>query len=324
MARIKNFNPPPNIAALLGDSLNVNKATQYASASAYPSSHKLRAGPPKMVWSHPFNLGHVADWMIQYGPASWRNGSRPTIRTEILNDLARRTFAAEFWTAPAAVTDRIEVSYPTVDRDYYPPPDPADPLDTANTECEYGTRSAYWPFAQATDGGWPPLPGWRGAIDADRYFIDTWHAQRSLTYRLPPLALNNERSFILVHLQGAIRAYAEESGVRVWFAPSIVPLFTRRQSWADGNTTCIGDAWTHLYDAHLPLPPVNLDWYHAAPIDLVFKLNAGGIEGWSSLDYWLNLKLSTHAPCGVYRAKNTWAECRADLKIRIFHPSFIA
>ncbi len=324
MARIKNFNPPADIAALLGNSLNFSRGSQYASASAYPSNHQLRTRPPKMPWSHPYNLGQVADWLIEHGPASWRNGSRPAIRTEILNDLASRTFAAEFWTAPAPVTDRIEVAYPTVDRDAHPPPDPADPLDTANTDCDYQYRSAYWPFAQASEGGWPPLPGWRGAVDADRYFADTWHAQRSLTYRLPPLAIDNKRAFILLHLQGAIRAHAEESGVRLWFTPLAIINFFGSQSSADGYRDSIAEDWTHLYDANLALPPANLDWYHAVPIDRVFKLNAGTSWGWTSYNRWLNLKLSTHAPCGVYRAQNAWAECRVDLQVRVFHPSFLA
>ena len=324
MARITNFNPPADIAALLGDSLNVNPGSTFARASAYPSNHKLRVSPPKMPWSHPFNLGHVADWLIEHGPARWRDGSRPTIRTEILNDLANRTFAAEFWTAPTPVTDRIEVAYPTVDRTAYPAPDPADPLDTANTLCEYQYRSIYWPFTQATEGGWPPLPGWQGAIDADRYFVDTWHAQRSLTYRLPPLAIDNQRAFILLHLQGAIRANAEESGIRLWFTPLVIANFFRSQSQADGYPESIAEKWTHLYDANLALPPTNIDWYHAVPIDLVFKLNTTGLDGWTALNYWLNLKLSTHAPCGKYRTKNAWAECRVDLQVRVFHPSFIA
>ena len=244
MTRITHFNPPPAIAALLGNSLNVNSGNQFAAASAYPSNHQLRTSPPKMPWSHPYNLGHVADWLIQYGPASWRDGSRPAIRTEILNDLATRTFAAEFWTAPTPVTDRIEVAYPTLDRNRFPPPDPADPLDTANTDCDYEYRATYWPFAQASDGGWPPLPGWRGAIDADRYFIDTWHAQRSLTYKLPPLTVSNKRAFILLHLQGTIRAYAEESGVKLWFTPLAIINFFGSQSSADGYRNSIASLAT--------------------------------------------------------------------------------
>ena len=323
MTRITRFNPPADIAALLGDSLNVSRGSYLASASAYPSNHKLRVIPPRMPWSHPYNLGHVADWLIEHGPARWRDGSRPTIRTEILNDLASRTFAAEFWTAPAPVTDRIEVAYPTVDRNAHPPPDPADPLDTANTDCDYEYRSAYWPFAQASAGGWPPLPGWRGALDADRYFVDTWHAQRSLTYKLPPLTISNKRAFILLHLQGAIRANAEESGVKLWFTPLAIINFFGSQANADNYRYSIAEDWTHLYDAHLTLPPANLDWYHEVPFDLVFKLGAGSAWGWTTYNRWLNLKLSTHAPCGVYRAKNTWAECRVDLQVRVFHPSFL-
>ena len=82
MARITRFNPPPAIAALLGDTLNVNKASKFASASAYPSSRKLKPAQPQMRWSNPLNMGHVADWLIQFGPASWRDGSRPGIRTD--------------------------------------------------------------------------------------------------------------------------------------------------------------------------------------------------------------------------------------------------
>ena len=73
---------------------------------------------------------------------------------------------------------------------------------------------------------------------------------------------------------------------------------------ADSYRDSIAEDWTHLYDAHLALPPANLDWYHAVPIDRVFKLNAGSAWGWTSYNRWLNLKLSTHAPCGVYRASN--------------------
>ena len=38
---------------------------------------------------------------------------------------------------------------------------------------------------------------------------------------------------------------------------------------------------------------------------------------------WLNLKLGTRAPCGVYRASNAWAECRVDLNVRVYRPSFL-
>ena len=68
MARITHFNPPAAIATLLRDSLNINRGSRYAAASAYPSNHRLRASPPKMPWSHPDDLGHVADWLIAHGP----------------------------------------------------------------------------------------------------------------------------------------------------------------------------------------------------------------------------------------------------------------
>ncbi|NCA90217.1 MAG: hypothetical protein EOM92_15290 [Gammaproteobacteria bacterium] len=45
MARITHFNPPADIAVLLGDSLNVNRGSRYAAASAYPSNHQLRTSP---------------------------------------------------------------------------------------------------------------------------------------------------------------------------------------------------------------------------------------------------------------------------------------
>ena len=79
-----------------------------------------------MPWSRPYNLGQVTDWLIANGQTRWHAGSRPAIRTEILNDQANHTFATEFWIAPAPVTDRVEVTYPTVDRADHPPPDPAD------------------------------------------------------------------------------------------------------------------------------------------------------------------------------------------------------
>ena len=78
MTRITGFNPPTNIATQLGDSLKTNKASAYASASAYPSSHKLRAKGEGMRWSHPFNFGEAARWMIEHGPAAWRaDGTTP-------------------------------------------------------------------------------------------------------------------------------------------------------------------------------------------------------------------------------------------------------
>ena len=323
MARISNYNPPPAIAALLQDTLNVNKATKFASASAYPTSRKLKQEQPRMKWSNPLNLGHVADWLIQFGPASWRDGSRPGIRTEILNDIARRSFAAEFWTAPTPVTDRIEVAYPTVDRNRYPAPDPADPLDTANTDCDYQYRATYWPFTQASAGGWPPLPGWAGAIDANRYFVDTWHAQRSLTYPFPPLKVSNDRAFVLIHLQGTISATAEESGVKLWFTPVAEINFFNYQSTADNFSDSIAENWAFLYDGNLSLPPTQLNWSHAVPVDLVFQLGTGTSGYWNITTRWLNLKLGTRAPCGLYRANNAWAACRVDLQIRVFHPSFI-
>ncbi len=113
-------------------------------------------------------------------------------------------------------------------------------------------------------------------------------------------------------------------GVRLWFTPLAVLNFFGSQSSADSFRDSIAEKWTHLYDANLALPPANIDWYHAVPIDLVFKLNAATAWGWTTYNRWLNLKLSTHAPCGKYRAKNAWAECRVDLQVRVFHPSFIA
>ncbi|NCA89874.1 MAG: hypothetical protein EOM92_13460 [Gammaproteobacteria bacterium] len=323
MARITHFNPPADVAALLGDTLSVNKASKFASASAYPTNHKLKPVQPKMRWSNPYNMGHVADWLIQFGPASWRDGSRPSLRTEILNGIARRSFAAEFWTAPAPVTDRIEVAYPTVDRTAHPPPDPADPLDTANTDCDYSLRSAYWPFSQASAGGWPPLPGWAGAIDANRYFVDTWHAQRSLTYPFPKHSVGDERGFVLIHLQGSISANAEESGLKLWFTPSAAVHFFSYQSSADGFSESIAENWAFLYDGNLAIPPTNLGWSHTQPVDLVFQLGANLSNGWSKTTGWLNLKLSTRAPCGIYRASNAWAECRVNLNVQVYRPSFL-
>ena len=64
--------------------------------------------PKRQTYGHSLNMGHVADWLIEFGPASWRDDSRPAVRTAILKDLARRTFAAEFWTAPTPATDRLE------------------------------------------------------------------------------------------------------------------------------------------------------------------------------------------------------------------------
>jgi hypothetical protein len=120
MTRITGFNPPPAFATLLQGSLHTHRASRYAAAAAYPTRRPAKPTPPRMQLSHPLHLGHVADWLIAYGPASWRNGSRPALRAAILNDLARRTFAAEFWTSPAPATDRIEVACPSVDRGAYP------------------------------------------------------------------------------------------------------------------------------------------------------------------------------------------------------------
>lgn len=320
MTRITGFNPPPAIATLLQGSLHINRASRCASAAAYPTRRPLKPHPARMRWSHPLNMGQVADWLITHGPARWRAGSRPVLRVQILHDLARRTFAAEFWTAATPATDRIEVAYPSVDRGASPPPDPTDPTASANSDCGYAYRSAYWPFAQASAGGWPPLPGWAGALDADRYFVDAWHAHRALTYPFPPLTVPNQRAFVLLHLRGSIRASAEESGVRLWFAPLPVASFHATPSAAANAGSAIGGNWTHLLDPNLALPPPRPGWSHTVPVDLVFKLAAGG---WSETCRWLNLKLSSRAPCGKYRAANAWAQCQVDLQVRVFYPTFL-
>ena len=75
--RVTGFNPPANVAALLGDSLKVNPASQYASASAYPSSHKLKATGKGMTWSHPLNFGEVP------GPAPRVLALQPALRQQL-------------------------------------------------------------------------------------------------------------------------------------------------------------------------------------------------------------------------------------------------
>lgn len=194
MTRITRFNPPPAIATLLQDTLNVNRATKFASASAYPTSRKLKPAQPQMRWSNPLNMGHVADWLIQFG---------------------------------------------------------------------------------------------------------------------------------LIHLQGSISATAEESGLKLWFTPVAEVNFFSYQSTADGYRESIAENWAFLYDGNLSIPPTNLGWSHTQPVDLVFQLGANLANGWSKTTAWMNLKLGTRAPCGVYRAGNAWAECRVDLNVRVYRPSFL-
>ena len=114
-----------------------------------------------MTWSHPLNFGEAARWMIENGPAAWRDGRTPGIRARILASIANRTFDPDLWTRATVATDRIEVCYPEIERDLAHPPDPLIPDDTANTDCDYTSRGTYWPYSQATPNGWPPLPGWK-------------------------------------------------------------------------------------------------------------------------------------------------------------------
>ena len=323
MTRITGFNPPANIATLLGDSLKTNPASTYASASAYPSSHKLKATGKAMKWSHPLNFGEAARWMIEHGPAAWRDGSLPDIRARIIASIANRTFEPDLWTRATVATDRIEVSYPEVERDPYAAPDPLIPDDTANSDCTYYDRNTYWPYSQATPNGWPPLPGWKGEIDANRWFVDLWQAQRSLTYPLPPLTITDERDFVLVHLQGSITATAEESGVKVWFPAMLRGTWHSSQTYADRYTTSLGSLWNGLFDTNLVLPPKADGWRFTLPVNAVYVVRTSTYYNWTKFNRWFNLKLGTHPPCGKYRAANTWAMSIADLTPAVYYPAFI-
>lgn len=323
MSRITGFNPPANIKSLLGGSLKVNRASQYASASAYPSSQKLKVKGNSMNWAHPLNFGEAARWMIEHGPAAWRDGSTPGIRTRIIASIANRTFEPELWTRATVATDRIEVSYPVVERDPYAAPDPLIPDDTANSDCTYYDRNTYWPYSQATANGWPPLPGWQGEIDANRWFVDLWQAQRSLTYPLAPLTITDERDFILLHLQGSITATAEESGVKVWFPAMLRGTWHSSQTYANSYTKSLGSLWNGLFDTNLVLPPKSDGWSFTLPVNAVYLVRTTTYYRWTRLSRWFNLKLSTHPPCGKWRAANTWAMSIADLTPTVYYPAFI-
>lgn len=323
MTRITGFNPPANIATLLGDNIKVNPGSKYASASAYPSTHKLKTKSKSMHWAHPLNFSEAARWMIEHGPVAWRNGSTPGIRTRIMASIANRTFDADLWTQAILNTDRIEVCYPEIDRGRYAPPDPLIPDDTANTDCDYYSRSTYWPYSQATPGGWPPLPGWQGEIDANRYFIDLWQAQRSLTYTLPPLNITDERQFVLLHLQGSITATASESGVRIWFPTMIDRTWHSSQSWADSYGDSLGRKWHDLADTNLVLPPAADGWSFTLPVNTVYVMRSTGYYQWTKIVRWFNLKLGTSPPRGVFRAANTWAKSVADVTPTVYYPAFI-
>ena len=135
--------------------------------------------------------------------------------------------------------------------------------------------------------------------------------------------MSDERGFVLIHLQGSIRATAEESGLKLWFTPLAMIHFFSYQSSADNFNESIAENWAFLYDGNLAIPPTNLGWSHTQPVDLVFQLGANRSTGWSTTTAWMNLKLGTRAPCGVYRASNAWAECRGNLNVRVFRPSFL-
>ena len=323
MTRITGFNPPANIATLLGDSLKTNRASTYAAASAYPSSHQLKAKDKAMKWSHPLNFGEAARWMIEHGPAAWRDGNSPGLRTRILASIANRTFDPDLWTRATAATDRIEVCYPEVERYPSEAPDPLIPDDTANSRCRYYERSTYWPYTQATPTGWPPLPGWKGEIDADRWFVDLWQAQRSLTYSLPPLTITDKKDFVLLHLQGTLTASADESGVKVWFPALLRGSWHYSQTYANSYALALGSQWNGLYDANLVLPPAADGWNFTLPVDAVYVVRNPTYYRWTKTIRWFNLKLGTHPPCGKYRAANTWAMAVADLSPTVYYPAFI-
>ncbi len=323
MTRITGFNPPPNITALLGDSLRVNRATALASASAYPSSHAVRAKGKSMPWRHPFNFGEAARWMIEHGPAAWRNGSTPGIKTRILASIANRTFDPDLWTQATVANDRIEVCYPQVSRPYDQTPDPLIPDDTGNSRCIYSYRSAYWPYNQATPDGWPPLPGWEGEIDSGRWFIDLWHAQRSTTFLLAPINITDEKDFALVRLRGTITTTADESGVRVWFPAMLYGTWHSSQSWADSYDRSLGREWNVFYDYNLALPPAADGWSFILTVDTVYVVRNDTYYRWTKLNRWFNLKVGTHPPCGKYRAANTWAKSVVDLTPTVYYPALI-
>ena len=323
MTRITGYNPPANIKTLLGDSIKVNKASFYASASAYPSSQKLKVKGKSLPWNHPLNFNEAARWMIEHGPAAWRDGSSPDIRGRIIGSIANRTFDPDLWTRATVATDRIEVCYPEVDRTDFPPPDPLIPDDTANTDCDYYDRSTYWPYSQATPNDWPPMPGWKAEIDANRWFVDLWQAQRSLTYPLPSLTITDKKDFVLLHLRGTLTATAAESGVKVWFPALHRGTWHYNQTYADSYALALGSQWNGLFDANLVLPPATDGWSHTLPMDAVYVVRTATGYRWNKTYRWFNLKLGTHPPCGKFRAANTWAKSIADLTPTVYYPAFI-
>ena len=323
MTRITTYRPPPELKPLLRTVLTARKATHYASAAIALTPGGTRPDTVKTRPLSELDFTPVADWLLAHGPAAWRGASAGATRAAILASIATRRFDPDFWRGPAPVTDRIEVAYPTIVRPSSAPPDPNDPSDIANTQCRYTNRATYWPYAQARAGGWPPLPGWSGSTDANRWFVDDWHAQRALTFAFPATTLGTSPRPWLIHVQGTLRASAEESGLRLWFAPVAWPQFFTTQASADATADTAAELYTRLVDQGLVLPAPANGWSHAHPLDLVFRINPPRYYPWHGSARWLNLKLSTRAPCGKYRAANAWARLEIDATVRVYYPAFL-
>lgn len=323
MTRISNFQPPAELADTLGQLFYTRKATanQSASATFTDKGRVKEVAPPKP--KDPLYLKPVIDWMIANGPAAWRGANAASIRQALLLDLNGRVFHGDYWTGAARLSDNIEISYPAIVRPWENPPDPNDPLDIANSKCTYKSRSLTWAYTQASPWGWPPLPGWDASTDPERWFIDNWHAQRSSTFYVPPGAGWGEEPPWLMHIHGDISAESEESGLRLWFAPVVKATIAKTQINANAVTTATGSYWPLLYNLAVTLPTKGDGWQHTAHFDWVFR---GPSIPWWGLDAtyrWLNIKLSTRATCGTYRAANAWARCSANLTMAVYFPRFL-
>jgi hypothetical protein len=234
----------------------------------------------------------AARWIIEHGPAAWRDGSIPALRTRILASIANRTFDPDLWTRATVDTDRIEVCYPEIERYWGEGPDPLNPDDTANTHCMYHERSTYWPYGQATAHGWPPLPGWQAAIDDDRWFIDLWQAQRSLTYPLPPLTIDDRKDFVVLHLQGTITAFAKSPGSGSGSRPCCAgPGITTRPTptamtwhWAANGTVSSTPTWSchpRPKAGATPCPSTRSTWCGPTPGTTGTRPTAGSTSSWA-------------------------------------------
>ena len=324
MTRISNFKPPAELADTLGQLFYTRKATSTQSASAtFTDKGRVKeVAPPKP--KDPLYLKPVIDWMLANGPAAWRGAQAITIQRAILQDVNNRTFHGDFWTGAPRLNDYVDVSYPAITRGTYGTPDPLDPLDIVNSKCVYGLRSATFPYAESSEWGWPPRPGWSCSTDANRYFIDDWHAQRSSTFYLPSAAAWSSPPPWLIHVSGTIKLQSEESGLRLWFAPVISANSATYQSSALNIGICTGDYWPFLYDLAITLPSKGDGWQHVANFDWLFRGPTLGNWRGATNNRWLNIKFSTRAPCGKYRAANAWARCAIDMNVAVYCPVFLS